>query len=309
MNDLNSYIRFVSAMFGGKFEYDFADKEMSISYLTRYMLNKTQSMFKWSNLPDTIPQRDLELLIQCRGFAGIYETDKGLFAFGGGLGGGPNPYYMPTILTISNPALNLSVNAKINDDCIIIPNDSLYLGLLPLFNRYASQMVEIELSIQIALINSRIPALIASDNDNTTKSAEKYLDDIKNGKLGVIANRQFFEGVKTQPYGVTSNTNILTNLIEMLQYTKASWYNELGLNANYNMKRESINSGESQLNDDALLPLVDDMLITRQTAIEKVNAKFGLDIRVDFASSWEDNKIELEEAQSNIDEGGEPVET
>ena len=306
--ELREYERFVSAMFGGSFEYDFTNKSMAISNHTRYMLARTQSMFKWFGLPDTIPARDLELLLQCRGFAGFYETDKGLYAFAGGLGGEPNPYYMPTILTIANPALKLSVNAEIGKDCIVMPNDSLYMGLIPLCNRYSTEMCEAELTMLIAMINSRIPALIASDNDNTTKSAEKYLKDIKEGKLGVIANRQFFEGISTQVYGNTTNTNVLTNIIELIQYIKASWYNELGLNANYNMKRESINSGESQLNNDALLPLIDDMLRQRQEGCEKVNAMFGTDISVTLASSWKDNQQEIDAEQKQLENNNEPGE-
>lgn len=298
---LRDYDRFIAAMFGGSTEYDFRDKKACISNHTRYMLARTQSMFKWAGLPDTIPARDLELLLQCRGFAGFYKTEKGLYAFAGGLGGEPNPYYMPTLLTIANPALNLSVNAKIDVDCVVIPNDSLYMGLIPLCNRYSTEMCEAEISMLIALINSRIPALIGSDNDNTTKSANKYLDDIKDGKLGIIANRQFFEGITTQPYGNTSNTNVLTNIIELIQYIKASWYNELGLNANYNMKRESINSGESQLNNDALLPLVDDMLRQRQEGAKKVNIMFGTSISVSLASSWEDNQKELNAEQKALE--------
>lgn len=304
--NLRQYNKFVSAMFGGSGEYDFSDKGTAIFNLNAYMLDRTQSMFKWSGLPDTIPPRNLELILQTRGFAAFYKTDAGLFAFSGGLGGEPDPYYMPTIVTISNPALNLSVNAKIDDDCVVIPNDSMYLGLLPLFTRYATLYTESDISTMVAVINSRIPALISSDNDSATKSAEKYLDDIRDGKLGVISSKAFFEGIKTSPYGSTGNTNILTNLIEMTQYIKASWYNELGLNANYNMKRESINSGESQLNNDALLPLVDDMLRHRKLGAEKVNSMFGTSISVEFSSSWEDNIEEIDAEQKHLegDEGG-----
>ena len=88
-------------------------------------------------------------------------------------------------------------------------------------------------------------------------------------------------------------------MIELEQYFKASWFNELGLNANYNMKRESINSGESQLNNDALLPLVDDMLKQRQVASMKINDMFGTDIYVEYNSSWEDN---IEEIDAEIEE-------
>lgn len=311
VRNLREYNRFIDGLIGGC-DYDFTDKKTCINTHIRYMLNRTQSMFKWGGLPDTIPQRNLELIIQCNGCAAFYRYNGELYAFSGGLGGEPNPYYMPTIFTISNPALKLSVNAEINKDCIIVPNDAMYLGLLPLFSKYATSLTENELSIMVALINSRIPALISSDNDEATKSAEKYITDIKDGRLGVIASQAFFDGIKTQPYGATSNSNTITNLIESQQYIRATWFNDLGLNANYNMKRESINSGESQLNDDALLPLVDNMLECRQKAVEKINTMFGTSITVNLASAWEDNKIELENAQEKIensdnrkDEGGE----
>lgn len=302
MRAIRDYNRFIDSILSGNCEYDFADKQRIIANHIEYMLNRTQSMFRWSGLPDTIPQRSLELMLQCGGCVAFYSVKGELYAFNGGLGGEPNPYYMPTIFTIANPALKLSVNAKIDIDCVVIPSDSMYKGLIPLFKRYSALMTENELSIYTSLINSRIPALISSDNDSTTKSAYKYIDDIKDGKLGVIASQTFFEGIKTQPYGATSNTNILTNLIEMMQYTKASWYNELGLNANYNMKRESINSGESQLNNDALLPLIDDMLKCRLDGAEKVNKMFGTSISVSLASAWEDNKIELEQEQVKQDD-------
>ena len=68
------------------------------------------------------------------------------------------------------------------------------------------------------------------------------------------------------------------------------------------MKRESINSNEAQLNDDMLLPLIDDMLKNRQDALDKVNNMFGTDISVEFNSAWEDNQIELDNAQEQIQE-------
>jgi hypothetical protein len=60
------------------------------------------------------------------------------------------------------------------------------------------------------------------------------------------------------------------------------------------MKRESINSNESQLNDDMLHPLIDDMLAMRREALEKVNEMFGTNISVEFNSAWADNETENE---------------
>lgn len=298
---LRYFEKYINGLLGGGALYDFSDKSLAVSNHVSYMLDRTQSMFKYDGLPDTIPQRSLELYLQINGHCAFYEVNDNLYAFTGGLGGEPDAYYMPTIYTIANPALKLSVNAKIGTDCVVIPNDSLYIGLMPLYGKYATLLAENELTIKVALINSRIIDLIAASDDATKESAIKFLEDVENGKLGVIGDNAFLESLKTMPYGSRS-TSDLTDLIEMEQYVKASWYNELGLNANYNMKRESLNSAESQLNDDALLPLIDDMLRMRAEGLDKVNAMFGTNIKVSLASAWEDNAQELEAEQKAIEE-------
>lgn len=299
MSTLTRYERYISGLLGGSPSFDFLEKDKCTNQHVSYMLNRTQSMFKWNGLPETIPQRNLELMLQMHGNIGIASVDGLLYAFIGGLGGEPNPYYMPTIYTVANPSLKLSKNYTIDEDIIIIPNDSLYIGLLPLFERYAKAITETEISLIDANINSRIISLLTASDDKTKASAEKYIQDIVSGKLGVIANEEFLGGLKTQPYSSVGHT-VITDLIELEQYLKASWFNELGLNANYNMKRESINSGESQLNNDMLLPLIDDMLKQRQDGAERVNDMFGTSISVELASSWKDNQEEIDKALNEV---------
>lgn len=306
MATVEKYNKWVGLLFQGlglANLYDFKDKERAALNHSLYMFNRTQSMFRWEGLPDTIPQRIVELYLQINGYVGFSEHGGNLYAFRGGLGGEPDVYYMPTIFTVANPALDFSANLKIGEEVEVISNDSLYLGLTTLFNRYASMMAETELSIKIAAINSRVIDLISAQDDRTLKSAEKFLKDMEDGTLGVISSNEFLEGIKAQPYGSSGNTNNITNLIELEQYLKASWYNEIGLNANYNMKRESLNSEESQLNNDALLPLIDNMLECRKKGAEKVNKLFGTEITVELSSSWEDNQQEIELEHNALDDG------
>lgn len=294
--------------------YDYSDKDKCNALHVSYMLDRTQSMFEWSNLPDTIPARSLELYLQMNGHCCYTEVDGKPYVFTGGMGGEPDPYYMPTIYTVANPALKFSKSLRIGEDCIVIPNDSMYVGLLPLCMRYASALTENELSLNIASINSRILSLISAPDDRSYESAKKYLEDIIAGKYGVIGDNAFLEGVKTQPYSTSGSSNIVYSLIEYEQYIKGSWYNELGLDANYNMKRETLNKSEIELNNDALFPLVDDMLNTRKLAVDKINSKYGTNISVKLGSSWEDNVKEIEAQQEEISgqpenhsEGGEYV--
>lgn len=306
MSEISNYDRMLSNIFPDRNLYDLTSKKTLNTDYISYMTNRCLAMFQWEGLPDTIPQRIIELYLICRGYAAVCPYNDDLYVFFGGLGGEPDVYYMPTIFTVANPALNYNANLKIDKECIVINNDSLYMGLIPLFRRYASLLSENVVSLRVAMINSRILNLISSGDDRTTKSAKAFLKEIEDGKLGLISSNEFLEGIKSTPYGSDGHYNTITSLIELHQYYKASWYNELGLNANYNMKRESISRGESQLNNDALLPLVDDMLNCRKKAAEKINDMFGTSISVDFASSWKDNIEEIDAELDDLKSGNDP---
>lgn len=266
--------------------YDLADKQRNYNYYMRYLLDRTQHIFKYEGLPETIPARELELLLQMCGHCSIAQwKDGNLYAVRGNWAGVPDPYYIPRDYVVANPVLG-SRTMKIDDECIIMGNDSMYTGLYPLFGKYASMFVECDISMLMGLINSRIVSMIAADDDNTKQAAEKFLKDIIDGKLGAIANDTFLtENLKSIPYSSASGEK-LTDLIELNQYLKASMFNDIGLNANYNMKRESINAAEAQMNNDALYPLIDDMLEFRKLKVEKINDMFGTDISVDLDGVW-----------------------
>lgn len=295
--------------FGDRFGklVDFSDKKQGAMQYVAYMLNRTQSMFEYTGLPDSLPQRNLELMLQTNGWIAIPIPDKvpelkgKLYAFseGASLGGVRDVYYMPTICNIASPALEWSASLKIGEECIVIPNDSLYIGLLPMFSRYASMLAENDVTIRLADINARIIDLLSAPDDRTRKSALQYLKDVEDGKLGVIADNAFLDGIKSQPYASSGSTNNITQLIELQQYLKAGWYNDIGLNANYNMKRESINSDEAQLNDDALLPLALDMLRMRKIGFDLVNRLCGYNIGVELNASW---KVRQEEQEQTLTE-------
>ena len=273
-------------------KYDFKNKDTNINEMLRYMLRRSTQMFKYNGLPDSIPKYIFELYLQTNGNVCFYKHNGELYVFIGGMGGELNEYYLPTIYTISNPFLNLTKNLVIDKDCVVVANDSCYQGMLPQFKKYATGLVENELSMNIASINSRMISLISASDDRTLKSAEFYVKHIYDGDLSVISEDAFLNGLKVQPYAKATN-DTLSKLIEYNQYLKASWFNDIGLNANYNMKREAINSNESQLNDDMLFPTVDDMLERRKEGIEKVNKMYGTNITVELNSSWRYNVDEI----------------
>lgn len=264
--------------------YDFKDKQKNVNnYITR-MFNRTAQTFQYEGLPDSIPVNVLEYYLQAIGTAVITEHGGNLVVLTGNAGGICDEYYRPKEFIVANPWLNLSKNLKIGEECILIYNDSMYQGLGDMYQRYATLLVENDLTIKIADIMARCTAILSAGTDDRTKaSAELFIKRLEDGDISVITDNAIIETLKTLPYTDSAKSSI-TDLIELQQYLKASWFNEMGMNANYNMKRESLNSAEAQMNEDGLMPLIDDMLHCRKKWVDEVNAKYGTNITVKYHS-------------------------
>lgn len=274
--------------------FDFAycsDKSKVFENYCKYTFTRTQSMFTYEGLPDTIPVQWLESYLQRNGSCCIAEHEGKLYALLGNAGGELDEYYQPTIYTVANPALNLSKSFKIGEDCVYCKNDYDAIGLVPLVSRYCGLMTENLLTVRISDINMRMMNLLSAPDDNTLQSTKQYLKDLEDGKLGVVGETPFFEGLKLQSKGV-GNGDYMIQFIELQQYLKGSMYNELGINANFNMKREALSGQEVALNDDALMPLIDDMLKQRRAMCDELNEMFGLNVSVDYGSTWHSNVVE-----------------
>ena len=301
---------------------DFTDKKHRIKDYTDYMLNRINHLFDYEGLPENISRRNMELSLMRTGQLcicrveedeilqpeGIKKLEPGVYCFFATPGGPYDFNEEPTTMIVAHPYLKQSKQLKIGEDCVLLRNDSLCLGLMPLFERYASMLVENDITMNLADIQSRIVSLLVAGDDATKISAEEFLNKIKNGDLSVITDEGIDELFKLQALPYSNNANqTITNLIELEQYLKASWYNDLGLSANYNMKREAINSSEAQLGQDALLPLIDDMLHSRQEAWDLANKLFGLSVSVDYHGVWKglEDSLTQEPAETdtpNIDE-------
>ena len=281
-----------------KFRSD-ADKDKLLSSYLRYYLARLQSMFKWSGLPDTIPQKWLENLLLVHGAAVFVKTEKdGLFVNRPAPASNLDVYYIPQNILVVNPyAHDLKDVYHRDQDCVLMLNDTYAQGLIPMLRKYCTALTENYISLTMSSIMSRATMILSAADDKTKQSAEVFIKHLLDGKLDVIGETPFLVANQDKALSVNQMTranDTITQLIEYHQYIKASLYNELGLQSNYNMKRESINSKESQLNEDQLHPLIDNMLAERKEAAEKVNAMFGTNITVEFNSAWEINEKQEE---------------
>lgn len=278
--------------------FDVCGQDLSLDKLSEYYIKdtliRTQKMFKYSDLPKTISQEQLELLLQRNGYAVITKVNGDLYAFYGGLGGEPNEYYLPTIATVANPALKFTKSMVIDKECVVIKNDVMYMGLMPLIESTSYLLAQADISFKYALINGRMKAIVTAPNDEVKASLDEMFRQIEKGSsLKVVVDDDLMNELKVSPYG--SNDNGI-DIIELKQYIIGSFYQKLGIQSNFNMKREALNSAESALNDDILYPLIDEMLEERQKGVEKINELYGTNISVELSSVWKQLRDQEEQA-------------
>lgn len=291
------------------FQCDIRNKAESVRNYVMMMFDRTIKMFEYGGLPETIPDYMLELYLQINGHVCVTKVKGDLYALAGNPGGAPDPYYRPTLYVVANPALGYSASLKIlnhlepfgeqenQGECVLIRNDTNMVGLNYIHSRYSTQLSENDISIRSAQINSRQHTLIDAQTDTEKESAEEYFAQLEAGKWGVISEKAFLDGVHVQNVS-TQSSNSIIQLIELQQYLKASWFNEIGLNANFNMKREYLSEEEIKASTDILLPLIDDMLKCREDAVSLINSTYGTNISVKKNSAWLNKQEEVDTEQA-----------
>lgn len=264
--------------------YSVTNKAENVRNIIDSVLNKTLTMFLYTNLPDTLPIEELEKILQLSGTGFVTMIDEQLVVLKGAYSYDEvDIYNRPYKINCYLPDKKTYKMFNISDG-VIIKNDYLERGLLPIFKKWGFLINESELTLIIANRYKRMVKTFIANDDPTAESVRTYLTKVDNGESSVITSNILWESIKID--GET-NTNTLHELIEYDNYIKSELYKEIGLYSNDNMKKERLISSEVENGMNSIFPLVDNMINCRKQAIDKINKKFNTDISVEFTSSWE----------------------
>lgn len=276
------------------------------NYYQAMLINRIIKMFDWQGLPETIDTDFLNFTLIKNGNIGWTKINNSLYALFGNVGGEPNEYYFPSKYIIANPVLG-SKTFEIDKNGVVMFNTTIDRFVQPkeyqsplnsLIDITSQQLTEVTISAFTSLKNVRASLLISAKDDNTRESAERALAKIYDGEPAVIFKDKIIESLNiTINPAVGECARALAELREQYQFNLAQFYNAIGINSNYNMKRERLNTAEVNTNTDSLLINIADMLYQRQNAVDKINAMFDTNISVDFSDEWKQT-----EALQNGDE-------
>lgn len=288
-------------------EEDLLSQEYNYRLISEQTLLMLMSMFKYKNLPDTIDEAALSILLLTNGLGvGIIHDDKPYILYGS-YGGELNYNYFPSQCIVANPYLKLRDSIyTIDEDCINIRCDKLSRGVMPIVTKWAKALAYNERTLQLKDVMSRTPFVITANSDTGKESANLFIKRLMEGDISIVHSEKILSIDDVQIFPSSDTGRSLSQAIEYHQYLKGCMAHDLGLNASYNLKREYVSEAETGLNDDMLRPLIDNMLETQQEDFKRFNEFAGTNIKVELNSSWEYNdredkaildKIENEDAE------------
>lgn len=280
-------------------------------YARQYYI-QSNSIFRATGLPEGIDEYTFKFWMQYYGYvvlANVSESEMkspqvkrpaGVYAFSAqdaAPGNVRDQNGQFTQIVFASPALGVNETRTIGDRCAVIRNDPMWMGLRQMVDMYSNLLAESTITMRVNGINARSPYLLAATTDNVAKSAKATMERIEAGERAIIADAPITDEGAIKALNFGSGTKF-TDLIEYHQYLKASRWNDIGINANFNMKREAINSAESALNTQSLLPLVDTMYATIKADLDKANEILGTNIGIEYNSAWKLVQSEVENAET-----------
>lgn len=275
------------------------DVEQNFHTYFKLLTNKCLSLFKWENLPETVDERFLMTQLILNGKVCWFNHEGRLYALNGAPGGEPNVYYEPQTFIVANPIIgsktltirNRNGSESIDglDGVLMALTDIDYEltpaahgGLYGLIYQTAGLLADNISSLNVAQINGRAAVAFTADTEALAEAAEEVLKDIYGGKPYRVLSEDILNKITATPLGSSGQNNTIMTLIEAHQYILASFYNEIGIAGQWNMKRERVNTAETELMTGSLDVSVYNMIKNLKAAVEKINELFGTDIKVEL---------------------------
>lgn len=236
------------------------------------------SRFQWNDLPDTVDERFLEMVLFGDGKAVFFKDDVlGFLALRVALNGRFNVYQIPVNRTAY--ASNGYQIQLTEENSVIIYNNYTHTNCVPVVEQFASRLYNIDRTIDVNVNAQKTPILLLCDENQRLT--------LKNLYMQYEGNMPFIYA--TKELGLDSIRSINTGaqyIADKLTFLKSQIWNEamtyLGIpNISVN-KKERLISDEVQKNQGGTIASRYSPLEMRRQAAEQINRMFDLNISVDF---------------------------
>ena len=268
--------------------YDVSDVKNGYDYWYFKLLNLCINMFEYENLPSGLTARDLEINLIMTGHAIILAKKDGTLFTPLAILFGYDQYYQPTWAVFANPVFVTAKRYTIHEDCEVVYNNSLqdsiyYIksdgGLSSFISRYARQLADIESTVNIYTVNSRLVSIPVSNSNSVIESLKAFFRNVSLGKRAVVTDSAIVENFRNVDINRSGIKDGVNDWLIARDKVLEQFFRDLGVRMT-NQKKAQVNTDEVESNDQLLLISSDDMLKTREEGYDRANNMFGTNIKV-----------------------------
>lgn len=262
-------------------------------HFVRELYNEASKLFVIKGLPETADYDVIMQYLLLEGKIHIFKKASKVYLLDGHLGGERDIYHRPTEGITNNPILG-SIRTKLSGenptgvmvyltpfDKTIWKNPLRNGGIYSLISYTATLLADNLSSINIAQINSRVNVIATSEDSNEAESASLVLKELYSGKPYKVVTSQLLKKFEVNPIASSIKSSILTDLIECHQYIKSMFWNCLGIDSPFNMKRERLVTAEVEQNLDKLTIPLETIIETVNEGFERANSIFGTSLCIE----------------------------
>jgi len=286
--------------------YNVRDIVTGFDYWYFKLLNYILGIYQYEGLPESLPQRELELNLMLTGHAAIFES-KGrilttiteLYGF--------DEYYRPTNATFGNALIPFK-NLTFGKDSEIIYNNRIQgsilrcqkvdSGLSTYIRRYARMLADVESSIETYMVNARLVSYPTAQTQQMARQVEDFNARVELGEAAVLTDPSFLETFRNVDIHPRTNDTLNDYLIARDKIL-ATFFREIGVKFMQEQKKAQLTEDEVTADEQLLLINLDDMLQERQEGLERVNNHFDLNISVKINPAYDRRIYQTKEESAN----------
>jgi len=259
------------------------DKKQINKAVRDYLAATAMSMFRYEGLPGNVRPEDLERMLLENGelIFTKWHDEFYIFQFTGT--GKQNYLGEWDGYQVNNPYINCN-HVFTDNDAVRVRNTDNSVSLSGMLDMYSELLSESYITLNMSDVNARLSFLISAGDNATKTSAELFLKQVYEGKQGIIGSQPLLDSLSVNPL---ADHKDFQSVIQLNKFYYSDFFQKIGLTNLYNNVHDRISATETQFTATSIYPFVDNMKKNREAAIEKINKLFGLNVSVEFTSSWD----------------------
>ena len=153
------------------------------------------------------------------------------------------------------------------------------IGFVSEVCRSATILANIDTTFNIQLENDRVIAIVTALTETDIVAVNELFEKMRAGERKICVKKNLIDDISVNPLSQVNNKRDYDEYQKMIQYYKAEFFNDIGINAMTTTKKERLVSDEVTANEESVFFSFSRVVDEVNAGLKKVNEKFQTDMK------------------------------